>query len=123
MKNKKSILNAFGVAFKGIKYCVVNERNIKIHIVAGLLVLILGWYLGVSSLEWGILILTITLVISLEMVNTAIETVVDMLTTKYHPLAKVAKDVAAGAVLVAALGSLVIGAVIFFKYFSRIFLN
>ncbi|SMB90997.1 diacylglycerol kinase (ATP) [Desulfonispora thiosulfatigenes DSM 11270] len=117
MKNS-SFRKSFYIACKGLKYAIVTERNIKIHLIMAVLVSLLGWYLGISNLEWLIVILTITLVIVLEIVNTVVENIVDLITLEYHPLAAIAKDLSAGAVLVAALGAAIVGAVTFLKYLT-----
>ena len=115
MKNGYKFSRTLTFAWRGIKFCIRNERNMRFHLIAGTLAVVVGFLQGISLQEWAILSLTITLVLVLEMINTAIENVVDMFTTDYHPLAEVAKNVAAGAVLVAALNALVVGAVIFLK--------
>ena len=90
-----------------------KERNIKIHISVMILVIICGFIFHLSTTEWLICILLFALVISLELVNTAIEAVVDLCSPNYHELAKYAKDVAAGSVLISAIASVVIGLIIF----------
>lgn len=115
MKNGYKFSRTLTFALRGIKYCIKNERNMRFHLIAGTLAVVVGLFQDISLQEWAILSLTITLVFVMEMVNTAVENVVDMITTDYHPLAEVAKNVAAGAVLVAALNALIVGAVIFLK--------
>ena len=92
----------------------------KLHIIAMVGALSLGWWLEISRDEWMLLFLTIALVLIAEMFNTAIEAVVDLVSPAYHPLAKIAKDVAAGAVVLAALTALAIGYLLFF---SRLFIR
>ena len=92
---------------------IKKERNIKIHISVMILVIICGFIFHLSTTEWLICILLFALVISLELVNTAIEAVVDLCSPNYHELAKYAKDVAAGSVLISAIASVVIGLIIF----------
>lgn len=113
MKKEYKFSKTLTFAWRGIKFCLKNERNMQFHFIVGILVVAVGFLQNISLQEWAILSLTITLVFITEMINTAIESVVDMFTTDYHPLAEVAKNVAAGAVLVAALNALVVGAVIF----------
>jgi len=113
MGKRVKFLSSFNCAFKGIKYCIINERHVCFHIFAAVAAIFLGWYFAISLPEWGILLLTITLVIVSEMINTAVENTVDMITSEYNPLAEVAKNVSAGAVLVAALNALIVGVVIF----------
>lgn len=99
MEKKDPLYRSFGYAFQGIFTCVRKERNMKIHCVAAVLVVIAGVILKISAIEWCICMVLFGLVMALEHVNTAVEAVVDMVTEEYHPLAKVAKDTAAGAVL------------------------
>ena len=113
-KNKKDpVVKSFGYAFQGIFTCVKKERNMKIHVCATILVVIAGIVLKLSALEWCICLGLFGLVMALELVNTSVEAVVDMVTEEFHPLAKIAKDTAAGAVLIAAIMSAVIGFIIF----------
>lgn len=100
-------------ALEGIVDCIRKERNIKIHLFIMVCVIICGLFFSLSQLEWLICILLFGLVISLEIVNTAIEAVVDLCSPDNHPLAKVAKDAAAGAVLVSAIVAAIIGLIIF----------
>lgn len=117
-KKRAPLVKSFGYAFCGIFHVVNNERNIKIHFVAALLTVLLGFYLDISRNDWLILLLIITIVIVLELVNSSIEAVVDLASPELHPLAKKAKDVAAGAVLIAAIVSIIIGALLFFPYLT-----
>ncbi|MBX9973077.1 diacylglycerol kinase family protein [Cytobacillus firmus] len=110
---KHSVLKSFSFAFSGIRAAVLNERNLQIHLAVSIAVIIFGVFFGISSLEWMIILLAIGGMLSLELLNTAIERVVDLATEEYHPLAKQAKDIAAGAVLVYAIVSVIIGGVIF----------
>lgn len=103
------------VALNGLWIAILRERNLKLHLAAGFLVLILGGISGFDRLEWAVLILTITLVIVAELLNTAIELTVDLFTRQQKIRAKLAKDVAASAVLVASLSSIVIGALLFYN--------
>lgn len=100
-------------AMDGITYTVSHERNFRIELAAACFVTLLSYFLKVSVVEWCILLLTISLVLVLEMLNTAIERTVDLVTKDYYELAKNAKDVAAGAVLVASMFSVVLGILIF----------
>lgn len=113
MHKNHPLTESVGYALEGLRFAYRSGRNFKIQSFFGLLIIILGIFLKIEPNEWLVLILTITLVLILELINTSIETVVDMVSTEIHPLAKIAKDVAAGAVLVAAIGSIAIGAIIF----------
>ncbi|PEC51169.1 diacylglycerol kinase family protein [Gottfriedia acidiceleris] len=117
-KKRAPLLKSFGFAFSGIYKVIKDERNIKIHLFATFISIGLAFYLHISRIDWLILLLIITSVISLELVNSSIEAVVDLASPNKHPLAKKAKDVAAGAVLVAAIVSIIIGALLFFPYFT-----
>jgi len=110
---KNSQLSSFRLAISGILTAIKQERNVKIHLVISILVIVLGIINDLSKQEWLFIAFCIGLVISLELVNTAIERVVDLVTDKYHPLAKEAKDIAAGAVFVAAILSVIVGGIIF----------
>ena len=100
-------------AIEGIKVCYLRERNMKIHIFIMMCVMICGFVFHIAYFEWIICLLLFAIVISLELVNTAVEAVVDLCSPQIHPLAKYAKDVAAGAVLVSAILATVIGLLIF----------
>lgn len=112
-RKKDPLYRSFGYAFEGIFTCIRNERNMKIHVAVTLFVIIAGFILGLSITEWCICLGLFGLVMALELVNTAVEAVVDLVTAKRHPLAKIAKDTAAGAVLIAAIMAAVIGLLIF----------
>lgn len=107
------ILKAFQHAFNGIIHFLANDRNGGIHFIAALLVCFTGFYFHVSLQEWYILLLCFALVISFEMCNHAIEKLADVVHADQHPLIKIAKDVAAAAVLWSAIISVVIGLLIF----------
>ncbi len=117
MKNKHFWDN-FINAISGIVTAVKNERHMKFHVLATCLVIPLSIYYRISKLEFIAVILTISAVISAEMINTAIEAVVDLATSEYNEKAKIAKDVAAGAVLVSAVFSIVVGYLVFFDRVS-----
>ncbi len=104
---------SFRYAFAGLWYCFRTQRNFRIHVAIGILGAILGVLLGLSWAEWAVFTAMVVLVLAAEMVNTMIESLVDLVTTEYHPLAKIAKDAAAGVVLLTAIGSVVVGLFIF----------
>lgn len=112
----------FRYAAAGIVYGIRTQRNMKVHVAVMLLVCAAGIFFHLPALSWALLFLTFALVIGLELVNTALETVVDLVTEEWHPLAKIAKDTAAGAVLIAAFFSVLIGIALFcdpvFRYFG-----
>lgn len=112
----KRILS-FKYAGEGFWTAVKEEPNLLFHLFTAAIVLTLGAYLKISKIDWMILILTIGLVISVELTNTAIEAVVDSFTKDIHPGAKKAKDVSAAAVLVISFAALLVGLLIFLPYF------
>jgi len=114
MKKSRTLFESFLYAISGILYSVRTQRNMRIHFLAAVLVTAAGKFIGLNSMEFVAVIFATSLVIITEMVNTALETVVDMITEKYHPLARIAKNVAAGAVLMAVLNAVIIGYLIFF---------
>ena len=99
-------------AFEGIR-TALNQQNMKVHFISAVIVIIAGLLTRLSTLEWCVILIVIAAIISLEMVNTAIEAIVDLASPQIHPLAKIAKDVGAGAVLVFAIASVIIGGLIF----------
>ncbi len=108
----RSRVESFRYAFSGLWYMLRTQRNAWIHTIATVCVIVLGLWLALSRIEWGILALTIGLVWMAEFVNTALEAVVDLASPDTHPLAKVGKDVGAAAVLIAAITSVVVGMLI-----------
>lgn len=105
-------LRSFGYAWEGIRYLARTQPNFRVHLTAMTAVLTVAFGVGVTAAEFGVLVLAIGLVLLGEAVNTAVEAVVDLSTPVVHPLAKVAKDVAAGGVLLAAMAAATTGAVI-----------
>ncbi len=122
-KGKKDPLyKSFGYAFEGIFTCIAKERNMKIHCLAVIIVVLLGTLLRLSVTEWCICLILFGLVMALELVNTSAEAIVDLVTEERKPLAKVAKDTAAGAVLIAAIMAAIIGAIIFIPKILELFI-
>lgn len=119
----KKLIKSFKYAFEGIFTGIKEEQNIKIHIAIMILVIVFGIILKISKIEWIICITLFGLVISMEMINTAIENTVDLITKEKNEQAKIAKDVAAGAVLVSAIASAIIGLMIFLPRILAIFLK
>jgi diacylglycerol kinase (ATP) len=110
------LISAFRFAFHGVGYLLRTQRNAQIHCLVAACALALGALLGLARWEWLALVLTITLVLAAEGVNTAVEAAVDVATSQYHPLARVAKDVAAGTVLICAIASVIVGCIIFIPH-------
>ena len=106
---------AFDYAFSGILYATRTQRNMRIHLVAASLAIVATLYLRLDRAYVALVVLCIALVIALELVNTAIEAVVDLMTVAHHPLAKIAKDAAAGAVLVVSMASVIVGYLAFYE--------
>jgi diacylglycerol kinase (ATP) len=109
----KQRIKSFGFALKGIKTLVKTQVNARIHLFAVVCVSIAGWYFHINNTEWCLVIFAFAAVLAAEALNTAIEFVVDLVSPDYHPLAGKAKDVAAAAVLLTAIGSAIIGMIIF----------
>src|SRR5438874_9882281 len=103
----------FGYAFSGLWYALRTQRNARVHAVVALLAILLGILLHISSIEFALIFVAITGVFIAEMFNTVLEICVDLASPEYHPLAKIAKDVAAGAVLVNAMLAIIIGLFVF----------
>lgn len=110
---KNPLYKSFGYAFEGIYAGIRGERNMKIHCFAAVCVVVAGVLFHISVTEWCICLVLFGLILSLELVNTAIEAVVDLVTEDKKPLAKLAKDTAAGAVLIAAVMAAMAGLLIF----------
>jgi len=108
-----TLIVSFRYAFAGIRYLLWTQRNAKIHCAIGVLAVALGLLLRIGQAEWLALVLVIALVLLTEGFNTAIEAAVDLASPDYHPLAKIAKDVSAGTVLLAAIAAVVVGLIIF----------
>jgi diacylglycerol kinase len=100
-------------AFEGLWQALRSQRNLRIHLGFTAAVAAVGWLLALTNVEWAILTLTIGLVWATELFNTAVEHTVDLISPTQHPMAKIAKDVAAAAVLVAAIAAAVVGLIIF----------
>lgn len=106
------IVRSFRFAFAGLAFLLRTQRNARIHLLAGALACGVGAWLGISRVEWAVIVFTIALVIILEGLNTAVEAAIDLASPEIHPLARAAKDLAAGMVLVAAIASVVVGLLI-----------
>ncbi len=112
-EKKNPLYKSFRYAFEGIFAGIKKERNMKIHCLAMICVVTAGFLLHISMSEWCICLILFGMILSLELVNTAIEAVVDLVTEERNPLAKLAKDTAAGAVLIAAIMAAGVGLMIF----------
>lgn len=112
----KGLLKSFVFAFEGLIYMIRSERNFRIHLIALLFITIMGFYFDIKNSEWLIILLISALVISLEIVNTAIEKLCDLYSTEDNRLIKIIKDISAASVLISALIAVGIAAIIFSKY-------
>ena len=113
------IINSFKYAFEGIISSFKAERNMKIHTLIMILVIIAGFIFNITKAEWIICIILFGIVISAELFNTAIETIVDLVMPEKNKKAKLAKDVSAGAVLILAIASGIIGILVFLPYICK----
>ena len=111
--DEKRLVNSFKYAWQGIVQSYKGEQNLKIHTFIAILVIVFGFFLRISYLEWLVCLILIGLVLMAEFINTAIEYVVDLASPSVHPLAKAAKDTASAGVLLMAIISAIIGLVIF----------
>lgn len=117
----KRLIKSFDYAIQGIKLVVRTEANMKIHIGVAIFVVVLGFLFRISHVEWLACVLCIGLVFSAEIMNTAIETLVDMISPEKNAIAGKIKDMAAGSVLIAALMSIVVGVIIFIPKILQFF--
>jgi diacylglycerol kinase (ATP) len=117
----KKFKKSFGFALSGIDYALNSDQNLVMHFIISFLVIIASILLDVSSFEMAILGVTILMVITTEMLNTSIEKAVDLVTKEHRMDAKIAKDVASGMVLITAIGSVIIGVLIFLPHILKFF--
>jgi diacylglycerol kinase len=113
------LARSFGYALQGIIYGIKSSPNMKIHLLAAVLVFLAAGAVKVTRIEWALLSLAVFMVLTAETINTSLERSVDLASPEIHPIAKVSKDVAAGAVLLAALNAVVIGWLVFGPYVIR----
>jgi len=106
------LVRSFGFALAGLRYAFQTQANVRIHVAISLVVIALGLGVQLGPIEWAVLIVTMMIVLAAELVNTAIEATLDRVSVEQHPLAKVAKDTAAGAVLLSAVGAVLVGVLI-----------
>ena len=119
IRRPPSILESFNYAFEGIIHALRTQRNMRIHFLIAAVVLVVAFAAGVTKLELIVLLLSISFVLIAEMINTAIEGAIDVATTSFDPMAKLAKDIAAGAVLIATVNAVAVGYLIFSEQLSR----
>lgn len=109
MTRNRNIVDSFRHAFAGLWHALHTQRNTRIHLTIAAAVVAMGIWLGLSFTEWAVLVLTIGFVLVSEMLNTVAESLVDLVSPEYHPQAKIVKDVTAGAVLLGAIISILVG--------------
>ncbi|MBI4080621.1 MAG: diacylglycerol kinase family protein [Candidatus Levybacteria bacterium] len=114
------LIKSFGYALEGLAHAWKFDQNLRIHVLIAVIVLLLAYFLQVPFIEVIILSVLIILVITTEMINTAIENMVDLITSEHRQEAKIAKDVSSGMVFIAAVGSLVVGLLIFLPYIFKL---
>lgn len=119
----KGLLDSFNYAIEGLIYAVRTQRNMKIHVITSILVLIMALFTRITKVELLVLCLTITMVMSAELFNTAVEATIDLTTNHYHPLAKVAKNTAAAAVLLTTINAVVVGYFLFWNEITSMTYN
>ena len=117
----KRLVDSFNFAIEGLISALKNEKHMKVHILAAIIIVILAIVINASKVEILIISLSVSFVIITELVNTAVEAIIDLVSPERHPLAKLAKDVAAGAVLVAAINALCVGYLLFYDKLLDIF--
>lgn len=116
MMRAKNVLESFKYAYQGIVYALKTQRNMRIHLSAFILIILVSIFFKITTIEFAILLLVGTIVVIAEMINTAIESAIDLYSRERHPLAKIGKDVAAGAVLMSSFSSVAIGVIILGPY-------
>ncbi len=116
----RSFLESLNYAIEGIAYTISTQRNMKIHIVIGLFVILFSWYLHITKVELSIIFIVISLVFVAELLNTSIEILLDMIEDKYNKNVKHVKDIQAGAVLIFSIFSVIVGFLIFWPYAHKI---
>ncbi len=121
MVKPRKLAKSFDYAVQGIHYAFRHQQNVRIHIITAIFVIAAGIFFKINPFEMGIVAIMILLVIATEMINTAIEMMVDLITKEHREEAKIAKDVASGMVLVTALGSIIVGILIYLPYIVRYF--
>jgi diacylglycerol kinase (ATP) len=121
MIEHKRLLKSFKHAFSGVYYALKYNQNLRIHFFVSFLVILASIYFNVNAFEMGILGIMILLVLSAEMINTAIEEMTNLITNEHRLEAKIAKDVAAGMVLLTSLGSIIVGTLVFIPHILKLF--
>jgi diacylglycerol kinase (ATP) len=116
MKNQQNIFQRFNCAIEGFIYVMKTQRNMRIHFMIGVLIMLLAIYFSFSGIEILLLCGAITFVLITEMINTSIELTLDLLSDSHHPLTRIAKDVAAGAVFISSVNAIIVGYILFSRH-------
>ena len=123
MDNLKKLFQSFKCAFRGLKYVLKNEQNFQLEILIAIFVIILMFVFDIRDWQKVALFVVIFSVLAVELINTIFERVVDILKPRVHPYAQLIKDIMAAAVLIASVGAVVIGVIIFYPYIRDLFLQ
>jgi len=115
---KRKLAESFNAAIEGIIYTIKSQKNMRLHFLIAMLIILLTVTLNLDKIETILIAIAVTIVLIAEMFNTAIEKVLDIVTPEFHPLARIIKDIAAGCVLIAAVSSVIIGYLIFSKFLT-----
>ena len=113
---KRTIVDSFNAAIEGIIYTIKTQRNMRLHFLCAILTILISIFLQLEKIELLVVCTAVTLVLICEMFNTAIEKIIDLITSDFHPLARIIKDVAAGCVLISAIFAVIVGYLVFSKY-------
>lgn len=117
---RRRLADSFNAAIEGVIYVIKSQRNMRLHFLIGLMVVLLAMYLNIGKIETIVLILTISAVLITEMFNTAIERATDLITSDFHPLARIIKDISAGCVLIASISAVVVGYLLFVRHLTEL---
>ena len=115
-RHRGGLRSSFRYAFAGLWWALTTQRNMRIHVAIGAAAFVLGVLIRLSTTELALVALTATVVLAAEMLNTVVEAAVDLASPAYHPLARIAKDVSAGAVLVTSLGAIAVGLLVYLPH-------
>lgn len=121
MSKFRPLPKSFGYAWEGILIAIRREPNFRIHLILGFITIFMGVALGLNQQEWLLLVFVISFVLILELINTALEAIVNLVSPKIKPQAKIAKDVSAAAVLIAAFVSLLVGVILFLPKIANLY--
>jgi diacylglycerol kinase (ATP) len=113
MRVRPSVIESFNFAIEGVIHVLRTQRNMRLHFAAAVVVIVVAVAVGVSKIELSVLLISIAFVLVAEMINTAVEGAIDAATTSFDPMAKLAKDIAAGAVLIASVNAVAVGYLVF----------